>query len=337
MDYCTTLFGKPLDGLIYDDIVKFFISERIETDQLEFKSFSGQLNQEAYNGLIRTLAAFLNSNGGVLIWGAPAGETLPGRNEKIFKGAPTPINEVLVKDSLISRCSDKIIPLPKDLKVKIIEEKGTCLCVFEVASSDYAPHQFNNHYLMRIDGQTKHAPHHYVDALFKRIRFPQLEAYIKFLGARLSGRVFIIDIELYFFNFSPIVNVEDLSFRLRSSGGMFDLQRINVRPDWYGIDGNVYIRRPFQTILHYGEPLTDTNRLHIPKSTTEQVHLFLMFGGRNTPAKMNQYYLDFSKISDDAEDIVVKRLENKFYKDLEEELGLTRELTLRSYLNRNIQ
>lgn len=53
MDYCTPHFGKPLHELTLDDLNAFFTTEKIETDQLELKSFGG-LGNDHYKALTRT-------------------------------------------------------------------------------------------------------------------------------------------------------------------------------------------------------------------------------------------------------------------------------------------
>lgn len=102
MSYSTSHFGKALNDLTLDDIAHFFSTERIETDQLEFKSFRGDI-VNSYRGIIRTICAFLNSKGGLLIWGSPSGVTVEGRREKIFTGEIKPLNAVLEKDAVISK------------------------------------------------------------------------------------------------------------------------------------------------------------------------------------------------------------------------------------------
>jgi predicted HTH transcriptional regulator len=190
MDFCTPHFGKPLNDLTLEDVSNFFSTEKIETDQLEFKSFGGLANDN-YKGITRTICAFLNSKGGLLIWGAPAGTDVAGRNEKVFLGELSLINQVLVKDALISKVSDSITPLPSGIRVKVIVQDVNCVCVFEVDESNYSPHQFDKSYVMRIDGQTKPAPHHYIEALFRRIKYPEVEGYLKFTRIT-SARKFVL-------------------------------------------------------------------------------------------------------------------------------------------------
>ena len=86
MDFCSAHFGKPLNSLTINDVKSYFIDERIETDQIEFKSIhpTGNIN-EKFAGIQRSVCAFLNSSGGLLIWGSPEGQKVEGKKEKILK------------------------------------------------------------------------------------------------------------------------------------------------------------------------------------------------------------------------------------------------------------
>ncbi|MBL0145403.1 MAG: putative DNA binding domain-containing protein [Chitinophagaceae bacterium] len=86
MDYCTSHFGKRLNDLTIQDIESYFQQERIETDQLEFKSISqhGNLNDKIL-GIQRSICAFLNSSGGLLIWGAPEGKKYMKKKKRFTK------------------------------------------------------------------------------------------------------------------------------------------------------------------------------------------------------------------------------------------------------------
>ena len=44
-----------------------------------------------------------------------------------------------------------------------------------MGKSDYAPHQFNGKYYMRIDGHTITTPHHYVEALMRKLPIQDLK------------------------------------------------------------------------------------------------------------------------------------------------------------------
>jgi hypothetical protein len=106
MDYSTTYFNKHLENLVYQDIVDFFVNSQEESTKIEYKAFSLRYGNftENLNGVIRGICAFLNSEGGILIWGAPEGVQPPGHDSKIFQGALSPLTELKEKDWLISVC-----------------------------------------------------------------------------------------------------------------------------------------------------------------------------------------------------------------------------------------
>lgn len=334
MDYCKTLFGKSLLDLKFSDIEKYFQVEKTETDVLEFKSFSGNIDS-GFDGVIKAIAAFLNSKGGVLIWGAPIGVAPTGKKEKFFNGLLTPINTILSKEQVISRVSDKITPLPQTIRCEVLSNgSGGCICVFETNESEYAPHQFNGSYFMRIDGQTRVAPHHYVEALFRKIRFPNLEGFIKITkishGALHNHRdSYKINIDVFFFNWTELQNVESLSYRLVSATGVFR--------EGYGITHELR-RKQIHEVLHFGEPYRKAETLYIEKSnlkTKSSFELMLFFGARNTPSKANEYTLDLSNPSvPNLDDIIIESKENRLFKEVQDEKGGTREKTLQLVLGR---
>ncbi|MEL6812966.1 MAG: ATP-binding protein, partial [Bacteroidota bacterium] len=138
-NYSQQYFGKDLNDLNYEDINNFFIEEKEESDKIEFKAFHpsfGNFNKNL-DGVIRGICAFLNSDGGILIWGAPLGKKLEER--EVFQGTLSPVTEFKEKDSLISKISDSITPLPVNINVKIIEQEGQYLYIFETQMSSYSP------------------------------------------------------------------------------------------------------------------------------------------------------------------------------------------------------
>ncbi|WP_159025487.1 ATP-binding protein, partial [Aquimarina sp. Aq78] len=141
-NYSHHYFGKDLDALTHQDILDFFNTEKEESDKIEFKTYHptyGNFNKNL-EGVIRGICAFLNSNGGILIWGAPMGQSIDDR--LVFQGALSLVNQLIEKDTLISKISDSITPLPVNINVQIIENGRNYLYVFEVQKSNYSPHQF---------------------------------------------------------------------------------------------------------------------------------------------------------------------------------------------------
>lgn len=336
MDYSTSHFGKSLNDLTLDDVVQFFSTERIETDQLEFKSFGGELNN-SYRGIIRTICAFLNSKGGLLIWGAPNGTTVAGRREKIFIGELKPLPVVLEKDTVISRCSDSITPLPNGIRVRIIEGRQVgCVCIFEADESNYSPHQFENTYYMRIDGQNKPAPHHYIEALFRKIRYPQLEGYLKFNRAIRDMDSYRIVFDVFVMNWSPLQNAIDISFRVISDKGVFPAAGTNNN---YANDGHEWRKESFKSVLSYGEPVNEVNAIQVDVQRIldgEELYVILIFGARNVPSKASEYRLSLKPLLSGTlpEKAIVDRTENQLFKDIQDGKGVTKEDTLRMLLGR---
>lgn len=339
MDTCTLIFGKPLEELDYQVITNYFNTERFENDQLEFKSIPGTINHDSYSGIIRTLTAFLNSKGGVLVWGAPAGATIAGKKEKVFQGQLTPTNQSLIKDQLISKCVDSIVPLPVGIRAKILtNDAGGNVCVFEVNESSYSPHQTGGVYVMRIDGQTKPAPHHYVEALFRKITYPNIEAFIKFTTLQLLHHESELKFEIYFFNFSPLQNVELLSFRILCDLGVF-VEALGDDPKCYRMDMHEYTRTPFRDIVHYGEFITDTASIKISNQLLHQnadITFILSFGAKNCPAKKSEYVINLANITFAPPELcVTSRVENQLYKESHDQRGITRKTILNEVLERN--
>jgi hypothetical protein len=81
-----------------EDLLNFFSTEKQESDKLEFKSYkdvegNGTKNQRdkaKLDALIQSVCGFLNSDGGLLIWGAPERKFLPAHlREFLFRWKKT--------------------------------------------------------------------------------------------------------------------------------------------------------------------------------------------------------------------------------------------------------
>ena len=202
-NFSNQYFGKNLDELNYEDLVRFFSDEREESDKIEFKSYQvdGDTWTKKIDGVIRGICAFLNSGGGLMIWGAPSGTKVADR--VVFTGHLAMADVCIDKDRLISKISDSITPLPININVHTIEHAGFYLYVFEILASNYSPHQYRNIYYARLDGQTKPAPHYLVDALFKKISYPNIEGFINLEGFGNNGfSENYLDLSIIIINFS---------------------------------------------------------------------------------------------------------------------------------------
>jgi len=118
MSYSNQYIGKPLGQLTYADVVDYFATPKEETDLIEFKSYHPDPTLESQIQVIsEAISSFLNSGGGLIIWGAPVGLKQEGKKERIFMGQLTHLPASIEKDALISKVSDKIIPLPTGIRV----------------------------------------------------------------------------------------------------------------------------------------------------------------------------------------------------------------------------
>jgi len=345
MDYSTTYFNKPLESLVYKDIVEYFIETKEESTKIEFKAFSSKYGNfnENLNGVIRGICAFLNSEGGILIWGAPEGIQVSGQNSKIFQGALSPLTDLKEKDWLMNKISDLITPLPVEINVVILQNASEIVYVFEIQQSNYSPHQFKNTYWARLDGQTKPAPHYLIDALFKKIRYPNIEGFIKPEEITHNGVKYFLDITIFIFNFTHLQNEENISFRLMCPQGIFWRSQDQNYSHMYLYDGHQLIFKDFIDVLHFGAPNMHTERLvfnphELLSKYNNEVDLLLSFGGKYSPLKTSSYKLDLSKI--DWNNAIVPNYlfstikENVLSADKQKDLGTTREDSLQKILKR---
>ncbi len=260
MSYIQQYFGKQPQDLVYQDIIDFFANEKEESDKIEFKSYHslGENDKEKENGIIRTVCALLNSNGGLIIWGAPIGQNVAGRTEKVFVGTLSPVTRQIEKDYFINRITDSITPSPNEVFFFRLEDGTNYVYVIEVGKSEYAPHQFRNIYYMRIDGQSRPAPHHYIEALFKKITYPKLKGYIKPERLYHYGTSIFLKITPVIFNLSKLLNEHNVYYRIVVTKGIFAnslKDRNSGNP--YGLNGNdlrvlnaldtIYYNEPYQT------------------------------------------------------------------------------------------
>jgi hypothetical protein len=332
-------FGKNLIDLTYEDIVTYFTEEHTESNNIEFKAFStehGNFNRD-FKGVIRAICGLLNSDGGMVIWGAPLGVEDEATHEKKFQGNLAPVQEYKEKDVIINKVSDSISPLPVGINVQILRRADNeNLYIFEVQPSPYKPHQFENIYLVRLDGQTKPAPHYFIEALYRRITYPNIEGYIKFNVADLHSpsALYYIDFTIFLFNFSRLQNEEDVMYRLTTTAGHFHSQANSQEP--YNFIGQ-------EPRLHFGSPMMNTQRIVITPQQIIQhnytLHLTLSISGKRSPVKTSDYTLNLHNINltnpNDTAQLVLAMAENELLSGKQDQLGTTRESTLFNILGRN--
>lgn len=300
-NFSTPYFGKPFDALTYQDIEAYFAEAQEESTRIEFKGFStryGNLNKNL-EGVIRGICAMLNSEGGIVIWGGPIG----AKNEEgkeVFQGALSPVNELKEKDWIINKVSDSITPLPIGIEVRILTKGEKHLYVFEVQQSNYSPHQFKNIYYARLDGQTKPAPHYLIDSLFNKVTYPNIEAYIRFGPLAIRGDDYILNITIGVFNQSPLINEENVNYRIVCPMALFqNFHNPNSYAE-FSMGGHQLIYNNKITQIHYGTPYTHSEIMIIKPNeilnSNNEVTFIMSFGGKKSPHKISKYTLNFDKL-----------------------------------------
>lgn len=329
MDYAKTIFGNSLPEITYTDIENYFVSEREESDQIEFKSYvEGGSLESKISGLVRSIAAFLNSDGGILIWGAPKGEKVSRGDRKVnvFKGQLSDVpQELSDKDWIISKITDKIVPLPIGIRVQAIKKGARSVAVFEVDKSGYSPHQAEEKYFMRLDGQSRTAPHHYVEALFKKVSYPQLEAYIKpkSISYFNDNNSFVVSAILYIINKSLYPNEEGLNVDVLLGGGFFNR------------DSSNQFEYNHPTYAYYGVLIPIDLHMHFPLDTLHQCNhvgvIIVSFGGKTAPRKVCDYRINFNSNTLDLNKIANSfsiNFENKLQSEIITEKDASGEIQL---------
>lgn len=168
------IFGKKLVEITFDDLQAFFQEEQEETSLLEFKS-GGVLVDDIY----KEVCAFLNTEGGVIIIGAPREEKrkpTPKTDITICKGELTPSN-FRGKDWLMTSIVSNISPPPTNIKIQEFHSEEGSYFIVEVPQSMTPPHQSNrdSRYYIRMEREAKPAPHGVVEALFSKRQKPKLK------------------------------------------------------------------------------------------------------------------------------------------------------------------
>lgn len=354
MNYSEKIFGKTLDQLNLQDLVEYFSSPNEESNIIEYKSFY-EKHQNNYNhkekAILKSICAFLNSKGGIIVWGAPI-EKKDLEGNTYYEGELSPIEKVIKKDSFVAKLANRIIPVPDKVDMEIIPwEDEKCICIFEIQESDYKPHQFDDRYWMRLDGQTKTAPHHYVEALFRQIKYPNLGGYLKIesvdkkkyeipgQGFEVGVEYFWLNISIAIFNFSKLQNEERVSYRIITDPGRFEKYASPSHMKFYKMKGAELRINTAKEILHYGEPLIDSfsiliNPTELRKNNYE-VDLYLFFGGRYSPQKRSTYTLNLKNLDvGNLNMLFVKIIENKLASEEKEELGVSDQDSVKFFLGR---
>ncbi|WP_343613314.1 ATP-binding protein [Flavobacterium sp.] len=192
-NYIETIFGKRRDKVTLEDVKGYFSTPQEESSVVEFKSGEVEIND-----IFKEITAFLNTEGGLLIIGAPreTKQTIGKNIIKICEGELTYSN-FKNKDWLYQKIASNIVPTPTDLKIEeFLTEKGNVFLI-DIPQSLNPPHQCSSdgRYYLRLERDAKPAPHGIVQALFNKRRVPSLLAEISIKNTKSHQDSIVISIK----------------------------------------------------------------------------------------------------------------------------------------------
>lgn len=162
--------GKDIEDVKIEDLIEYFSVEQEETSTIEFKS-----GEVALEKIYTEVCAFLNTNGGILIIGAP--KKSDNRNKEIYKGDLIPTKNIKSSFILSQKISSYIVPAGLNIKIKELDYKEGKIYILDVPQSKYPPHQnsLDGIYYIRLESETTKAPHGLIQAMFNKRQNPNLE------------------------------------------------------------------------------------------------------------------------------------------------------------------
>jgi hypothetical protein len=313
MKYSKSIFNKDLFDLQFEDIETFFKTEKEENLNLEFKSY---VNKGEYSkkeeAIKKGVCAMLNSEGGIIIWGAPT-EVKDSNGNTKANGDLTPFDSKLDKDRFINMLTSCIIPFPVGITVQVIKDQsGKSIFVIEIDKSIERPHQYDNRYYIRLDGQTRIAPHYLIKALMKSTDFPLLRGHIRLKKIESDGYNLILHFKRLLFNTSLYNNDKNVSTRMVIDPGNIIINHKNY--------GNFYDET--YSLLSNGAPLMTNFILKISSAEiANDIDIVFQFAGEKSPSKMSTYKYRFSGILNigdvkDENNYLIEKFENKMPADI---------------------
>jgi|GEM_PF-2527710 len=184
-------FEKYYSEMNLEKLQSFFSEPQNESEQLEFKS--GEL---PFDGLYKEVCAFANTDGGVIIYGAPREKKHEKSDIKVAMGELTPIKHGKSGDSLIQKLMTGITPAPTGIKIIPIKMESGYVYVIIIPKSIKPPHQTEGRYYMRAGTMSIPAPHAFIEALFNQRRPVVLDFNIRKINNNASETLFDLFVEV---------------------------------------------------------------------------------------------------------------------------------------------
>jgi len=166
-------FGKELERLQISDIELLIENEIDESQNLEYKESTENVQKDC-NYLAKSISGFLNTDGGILIYGVSE------RREKDHR-YPTEIKWCnTTKERLESLLISKVQPWEKGIKIHRIRSKESeqdGIFVINVPKSNNPPHMHDGRYYQRLNFSTTPMSHQNVLRAFQTSWIQRRELY----------------------------------------------------------------------------------------------------------------------------------------------------------------
>jgi predicted HTH transcriptional regulator len=134
-NYLQSFFNKPIEQISLVDVVQFFSTEQEETASLEFKTGEIEIID-----LYKEIAAFLNTEGGLIIIGSPREQKkYSGKIAKRICIGDITYSNFNSKDWLFQKIQSNITPSPLGVIIKQFSTEKGCVFLIEVPQSDSPP------------------------------------------------------------------------------------------------------------------------------------------------------------------------------------------------------
>lgn len=286
MNFSQTYFKKDLDQITSEDLIEFFKTPQKESQYLEFKSARETNLDRVYTNTLKPgICSFLNSEGGILIYGAPSEDKKNPDHPFHQEVMPYPKGFLGDFDSIIRKISDGITPMPIGIRLKEVSFPEGSVAIFEIQESISKPHQTENIYQIRIEGQKKPAPHYLIEAMMRKVTFPDIRTYLKTNQdsyLEKNSDILCIKLELLLINFSEFQNEKNIRYRLIIDGPMaFDSNGKNTSKDYEKLE-----------VLSFGEIHSidfDIFGNFGWLGEEKTINLNVIFNGESCPSKITVY------------------------------------------------
>lgn len=167
LGWIKNIFDLSPPEIKLEDIKQFFGAYPHESQHLEFKSGDVDLSK-----IQKEVCAFLNSDGGLLILGAP---------REGDQSAMLVLNHFPDSETLFQQITSGIVPQPSGIKVLQIPGEDGSVFLIDIPESNITPHQMHGSgtYYMRQEAVSRPAMHEEVERMFMEKRKAVLDLQIE--------------------------------------------------------------------------------------------------------------------------------------------------------------